>query len=66
MTSLVVQLRSLGIYQARKGHLIRALVGMDILQTVFRSSFPDFFHDRGGAALLYEQILEEQGRNFFR
>jgi len=59
----LMHLHGLGIHRARKGHLIRALIGMDILETVFRSSFPDIFHDRGDAAHFYEQILEEQGEN---
>lgn len=58
----LVRLRSLGVHEIEKSHMMRALIGMELLQTVFRSSFPDFFHDRGSAALLYEQLIEAQGK----
>lgn len=56
----LARLGHLGIHSVGKSHMMRALIGIDILQEVFRSSFPDFCHDRGSAALLYEQVIEEQ------
>lgn len=56
----IVHLRALGIPEVGNVDTIRALMGMNILQVVLRSSFPDFFHDRGSVALIYEELIQNQ------
>lgn len=56
----IVHLRALGIPEVGNVDILRALIGMNILQVVLQSSFPDFFHDRGSVALIYEEIIQNQ------
>ncbi|RFU26256.1 hypothetical protein B7463_g10080, partial [Scytalidium lignicola] len=59
-TLSIVHLGALGIPEVGNVDILRALVGMNVLQIVFQSSFPDFFHDRGSVALIYEEVIKSQ------